>query len=103
MSIPGVAQIIAQVFLNLIYFDIMFTEEWLPSFLAKMGMPQDPNDKAISVYFDDNGFQSKLLINNLGSTLIYLAIYIVAWVLLSILEVFSFKLYESLSSINTFL
>ncbi len=56
MSIPGVAQVIAQVLLNLIYFDILYTEEWLPSFLVSLGIIQDPNDEAINIYFEDNGF-----------------------------------------------
>lgn len=38
MTIPGVAQVIAQVLLNLIYFDILYTEEWLPLFLASLGI-----------------------------------------------------------------
>ncbi len=30
MTIPGVASMIAGVFLNLIYFDILYTEKWFP-------------------------------------------------------------------------
>ncbi len=89
MSIPGVAQVIAQVLLNLIYFDILYTEEWFPSFLRSLGIVQDQEDEAINIYFEDNGFSSKLLINNIGSTICYLVIYLKAWIVLFILERFN--------------
>ncbi len=33
MSIPGVASMISSVLINLIYFDILYTEKWFPRFL----------------------------------------------------------------------
>jgi hypothetical protein len=36
ISVPGVAQMIQQVLLNLIYFDILYTELWFPELLDKL-------------------------------------------------------------------
>jgi hypothetical protein len=40
------------------------------------------DDTAINTYFDQNGFQSLLIIKNLGSTLFFIAFYFFAWFLL---------------------
>jgi hypothetical protein len=41
MSVPSVAQTMQQALLNLVFFDIFFTEKWLPTLLLKLGL--DPN------------------------------------------------------------
>ena len=49
----------------------------------------ETDDSALNSFFDENGFQSKSLMKNIGSTIIYLAIYILGFIFLAILEMFS--------------
>ncbi len=89
MSIPGVASIISDVLINLIYFDILFTERWFPQFMESMNFEFDFNDQAINTYFEQNGFQSLLILKNLGSTLFFIIFYFMAWFLILILKIVS--------------
>lgn len=43
------------------YFDILYTELWLEDFMGTIGLYMDEvkNDKALSVAFENNGFESK--------------------------------------------
>jgi hypothetical protein len=46
----------------LIYFDILYTEYWLPQFMRKIigvNLDQVEGDTAISLQFDENGYSSK--------------------------------------------
>lgn len=45
MNVPGVAQLISQVFLKFIYFDILYMELWFDKFLNFMGIELDIDDK----------------------------------------------------------
>ena len=89
MSVPGVASIISEVLINLIYFDILFTEKWFPQFMESMNFDFDANDISINTYFDQNGFQSQLIIKNLGSTFFFIVFYFIAWFLLLIFKIAS--------------
>jgi hypothetical protein len=70
MPVPGVVQLMQAAFMNLLFFDIFYTEEWLP-FL----FPLDPlgNDETgLNEYFDDNGFGTTLFIVNFGSAIVFI-------------------------------
>ena len=85
MNVPGIVQIVQQIFMNFVYFDVFYVDQWVPPTLKKvsidMNVPEDP----INDYFKDNGFEVKFLMKNIGSTLIFLIIYIIAWVIYLIL------------------
>jgi hypothetical protein len=84
ISVPGVAQMIQQVLLNLIYFDILYTELWFPELLARLSIKMDQEDKGLNSYFEENGFNSKLLMKNIGSTFFFIIIYCVLWMILGL-------------------
>jgi hypothetical protein len=42
---------------------------------------------ALNPYFDENGFSTKIVIKNLGSTFVYLILFIVILVLIPVLKV----------------
>ena len=60
--------------LNFIYLDILQTSTWL----IPMMFPDDDgsNDYALNPQFDLNGFNSMVLVKNLGSTFVYLIVLI---------------------------
>ena len=74
MSVPGIAQLIQQVFLNLIYVDLLWAEYWLPQLFTQEGEGES-NTFGLNRYFEENGFDTQILINNLGSTFVFLSIY----------------------------
>jgi hypothetical protein len=79
MPIPGIVQLMQAAFLNLLYFDIFYTEEWLP-----LIFPLDPlgNDETgLNEYFEDNGFGTTFFIVNLGSAIVFLIIQFALFVL----------------------
>jgi hypothetical protein len=57
MNVPGVAQIISQVLLKFIYFDILYMELWLDKFLALLNIDLNYDDKPMNQYFEQNGLQ----------------------------------------------
>ncbi len=61
--------------INLIYFDIIYTERWLPHFLKQIKMPL-VEETPLNDYFDLNGYKAITSISNLGSTLIYISLYL---------------------------
>ncbi|TNV86205.1 hypothetical protein FGO68_gene1499 [Halteria grandinella] len=66
ISIPGVAQPIMSIVLQFIYLDILQTDKWLTPILSS-----DTNDESLNTFFEESGFQSQLMLKNLGSTLIF--------------------------------
>jgi hypothetical protein len=53
----------------------------MPQLFIKMGLLSDENDMPLNFYFDENGFQSRAFLENIGSTFIFIVIYIFAWLL----------------------
>ena len=85
MPVPGIVQLIQQVLLNFIYVDILLTDLWLPYLF--MNTNEAPSEqKAINPYFEQNGFASKTLIINLGSSFVYIVIYMAIFILYIILK-----------------
>jgi hypothetical protein len=60
------------------------------------------DDKPLNRYFSENGFESTLFINNIGSTLIFVLVYLFSWIMLLMLKISIFifpaveKLYKKL-------
>jgi hypothetical protein len=76
IAIPGIANTILSVLLNIIQFDVLFTEKWLPESLSKVGFTfLNEKDESLSSIFDENGYSSQFFIVNLGSGIIFLALY----------------------------
>jgi hypothetical protein len=44
-------------------------------------------DRALNEFFEENGFTTKILIKNLGSTFVYLIIYILIFMMLPLLKI----------------
>ena len=44
----------------------------------------DQDDKGLNSYFEENGFNSKLLMKNIGSTFFFIIIYFTAWIILGL-------------------
>lgn len=85
MNVPGIVQIVQQIFLNFVFFDVFYVDQWVPPTLKKVSLDMDVPEDPINDYFKDNGFEVKFLMKNIGSTLIFLIIYIIAWVIYLIL------------------
>ena len=58
IPIPGIPSTIQQVIIKFIYFDILYTEMWMPGFMNKIGLDFDrvKGDVPINIFFDENGF-----------------------------------------------
>ncbi len=62
--------------------DILQTERWLFKLLEEENIEDEP----ISDFFADSGFQSMSALRNLGSTLIYLIVYLFAFLVMGFLK-----------------
>jgi hypothetical protein len=91
IALPGLAQVIHAVMLKYLYFDILYPELWMDKFLNTIGLDIDgvKNDAALTIEFENNGFQSKQFIKNAGSSLIYILIYLLGWLTLLIFTIVS--------------
>jgi hypothetical protein len=77
LSIPGIAQPIMSIILQFIYLDLFQTDLWLTPMLDENNKNEDgeiDDDEALNVYFEESGFQSKIMITNLGTTFIFIII-----------------------------
>lgn len=88
INVPGVGKILMNGLLNLIYLDLLMTEIWLFPLLfpSKPTGQEDDTEEPLNMYFEENGFQSKALIKNLGSTFVYLSLYIVLLCFLALIK-----------------
>ncbi len=91
ITVPGVAQMIQVLLINLIQFDILFTEKWLPQFFEIMKLDFNFDDESEETnddvdYLKENGFDVKYLLGNLGSTLVFIAFYIFSYFSLLVLK-----------------
>ncbi|TNV86487.1 hypothetical protein FGO68_gene11043 [Halteria grandinella] len=77
IQIPGIASAIQSLLLQIIYMDLLMTDKWLTPLLELQLFPEeDEENEAINLFFNEQGFQSRLLIFNLGSTLVFIAMHI---------------------------
>lgn len=89
LSVPGITQIIQQVLVNFIYLDLLMMEKWMPFVIRWINGGEDPEDEPLNNFFEDNGVESKLFINNIGSGLIFFLIYSLTWLFLALLRLLS--------------
>jgi hypothetical protein len=95
LSVPGMAKIIQQILMNFIYLDLLQTDKWLIPLIFPENDEKTENlverasDKPINLFFDENGYSSRLLIKNLGSTFIYLIILVTCLALIPVLTLLS--------------
>lgn len=45
-------------------------------------------DRPLNEYFEENGYESRLFLNNIGSAIVFLLIYIVLWLIIGITKFF---------------
>jgi hypothetical protein len=66
------------------------TEKWLPDIFEMIpdSIENIELDKPLNDFFMNNGIESKLILKNLGSTLVYLAIYIASWFIYLVIKLF---------------
>jgi hypothetical protein len=88
VSVPGVANMIQSIILNIIYLDMLYTSEWLIPLFQDRNLDSEGNlllDQSRNIYLENSGFSSQLVLINLGSTLLFLAIlfslYLIYWLL----------------------
>jgi hypothetical protein len=58
VPIPGIPSTIQSVLIKFIYFDILYTEMWMPDFMENIGLNTETinDDEAVNMFFDENGF-----------------------------------------------
>jgi hypothetical protein len=72
--------------------DLLQTDRWLSPMLfdenpGGEGEENEESDSALNHYFEENGFSTKVLIKNLGSTFVYMLIYILILLIIPILKI----------------
>jgi hypothetical protein len=79
VNVPGMANIIMSALLKIIYIDLLMVDDWFiplvfpdEDYILEEDEENSNKDEALNPFFNENGFQSKTLIKNLGSTFIYL-------------------------------
>ena len=88
LPVPGIAQMVQTVLLNFIYLDILLTDLWMPALFHTTVEDLEKNG-GINSFFEDNGFSSKFLIKNLGSSFVYMVVYLGVLVIYFLLLVLS--------------
>ncbi|TNV87094.1 hypothetical protein FGO68_gene10709 [Halteria grandinella] len=75
---------IQQIMFQIVYLDLLQTDKWLPELLfSKKVLSQD---EGLNEYFELNGLESTKLLINLGSTLIFLIVFIQIHIAIPILD-----------------
>ncbi|TNV87059.1 hypothetical protein FGO68_gene16087 [Halteria grandinella] len=85
MSVPGLTQFIQSIFLSFIYMDLLQTDYWLPPLIFNGA---EDYQTPLNVYFDMNGFSSTQSVTNLGSTFIFLCLFVALHGILLSLKIF---------------
>ena len=99
ISVPGIASQILSSLINFIYLDVLMSEKWFEKIFYRsisngnkarilISESEMERDLPLNEFFDNNGFSTKSLIKNLGSTFIYLLIYLFGY-----LTLFNFNYY----------
>ncbi len=85
MTVPGVIIFLQKVLYNLIFMDILHTESWLFHLFY-----QDDVDlvdtESLNSFFEENGFQSKQVLKNLGSTVLFLFLFFALWLIIGLVH-----------------
>lgn len=67
------------------------TDFWLPNIFGTTSYEIE-KEGGLNSFFDENGFQSKMLVKNFGSGFVFLTIYLFLIALYSLLAILSIKL-----------
>jgi predicted PurR-regulated permease PerM len=96
ISVPGIAKVIQSALLGFICMDLLYTDRWLNPLIFKDQTSSINDDdknleeeKALNDFFEENGFSTKILIKNLGSTFVYLILYLLILIFLPLLKIFA--------------
>jgi hypothetical protein len=95
INVPGLAKIIQGALIGFICMDLLQTDRWLAPLIFNEGTAnegEDNEDEALNQYFDENGFSTKVLIKNLGSTFVYIVIYCLILLMIPILKILGGKI-----------
>jgi hypothetical protein len=84
LPVPGIVQLMQAVFLNLLYFDIFYTEKWLPQMFQFD--PFEDEESGLNEYFEDNGFGTTLFMVNLGSALVFMMVHLALFLIYPLLH-----------------
>ena len=79
--------------LNIIYLDLLYTSEWLTPFLENKNIDDQGIsyiDESRNLYLETSGFSSSIMLVNLGSTLIFIAMLIALYVIFYLLKYIGF-------------
>ena len=79
--------------LNIIYLDLLYTSEWLTPFLENKNIDDQGVsyiDESRNLYLETSGFSSSIMLVNLGSTLIFIAMLIALYVIFYLLKYIGF-------------
>ena len=102
LSVPGIAKIVQKILMDFVYLDILQTELWFIPWMFPPGSEVDMQisqvneedekmeslrrvEEPLNIYFNENGFATKILLKNLGSTSLYLAILLLSFALIPLL------------------
>lgn len=102
LSVPGIAKIVQKILMDFVYLDILQTELWFIPWMFPPGSEVDMQisqvneedekmesvrrvEEPLNIYFNENGFATKILLKNLGSTTLYLAILLLSFALIPLL------------------
>lgn len=89
IPVPGIASLIQKSILTIIFLDVTMTNQWLVPYLTDKNIDDEgvsPIDNSHSIYFDTAGFSSSRMLLNLGSTLIYLLLFLTALLIYGFLK-----------------
>lgn len=77
MPVPGVATTVMGTMMQFITFDILQASDWLSPWLETFddGTESKVFPDGLNEFFDTNGISSVSFLKNLGSTLVYVAIF----------------------------
>jgi len=85
LPVPGIVQLVNNVMLSLIYIDIFLSDMWMTQiFYGKDKIDED--NEPLNSFFDENGYQSKILLKNIGSALVFLILYLAILIILVLLR-----------------
>jgi hypothetical protein len=85
VSVPGFSQAMQTALLGVIYMDVLQTDKWLPLILPETPEGQEELDTPLNAYFEMNGYSSKSVILNMGSTFVFIIIFALVHMLALIL------------------
>ncbi|TNV86389.1 hypothetical protein FGO68_gene14343 [Halteria grandinella] len=90
IPIPGIASPIQSLLSTIIYMDLLITDKWLTNFLEDISqISEDEDDTPLNLFIGSQGFQSRLLLFNLGSTLVFLIIQICSLIYTGLMKLLS--------------